>query len=305
MGQSLRKIIRSTDDVPTIFDINRYLGMDKLSAFEWFYLLETRFLIQNEMFERGLSFWVGEGKLSDIEDEEATELLIENFFHNPLSLDLSIDFKRSNGQILPIEISSPDNHLFMRNNLPVSEFYEDNFSLLQSVLNQNSEKLRSIGEDKQLRPILDVVEPLFSSGFYFTDYPITINPYYPDNIIIDELKKMLVMIRSKRGFNGNNKALSQRDLLNWASYKLLPYFDLKLLEVYESIKITNSVICSILYPKGEYGEDNLRKSVEPIRQKVLTQIGFDGADNVNEISIFDALCYLAYGELQENGIENE
>ena len=44
--------------------------------------------------------------------------------------------------------------------------------------------------------------------------------------------------------------------------------DLKILELAENIKITNAVICSILYQKGEYGEDTLRKSVEPIRKNI-------------------------------------
>lgn len=74
--------------------------------------------------------------------------------------------------------------------------------------------------------------------------------------------------------------------------------DLKILEVAENIKITNAVICSVLYQKGEYGEDTLRKSVEPIRKKILDQMVFDGADDVTELSYIDALSYLAYEDIK-------
>ncbi len=189
----------------------------------------------------------------------------------------------------------------MKNHLPVSEFYEDKFESLKYIIDHHEEQLRGWSNKKSPRPIMDVVEPLISADFFFTDYPITVNTNYPDHIIVEEVKKILAKIRSKKGFNNKNKALSRKDLINWASYRLLPYFDLKILEIYEGIKITNSVICSVLYPKGEYGEDNLRKSVEPLMKKVLTQVGFDGADNVTEISIFDALCFLAHTEISENG----
>lgn len=238
--------------------------------------------------------------MTDIEEREAIQLLIQEFFNNPLSLNLLVDFKKHNGDILTIQVSDTENSSFMRNNLPVSDFYEGDFALFHYIANQNNIDLwKCENAYKSHKPILQVIEPLISDDFFFVDYPITINPSYPDNVIIEELKKMLVKIRDKRGIHDRNRVLSKRDLINWASYKLLPYFDLKLLEIYKGIKITNSVICSALYPKGEYGEDNLRKSVEPLRQKVLTQISFDGGNNIKEVSIFDALCYLGYSEMNK------
>lgn len=297
----MRKIIKSTDLIPPLFNIDNYVDMDKLTAFEWFYLLETRYMIYHEIFENGLSFWVMDGLLTDIEEQEATQLLIQNFFNNPLGLNLSIDFKKHNGEILTIRVSDTNHSSFMEHNLPVSDFYDSTFAFFHYVAKQNNIEL-GVGENKyrSRKPILHIIEPLVSDDFIFVDYPITINPSYPDTVIIEELKKILIKIRDKRGIHDRNKVLSKRDLINWASYKLLPYFDLKLLEIYNGIKITNSVICSVLYPKGEYGEDNLRKSVEPLRQKVLTQLGFDERDDIKEISIFDALCYLGYGEIDKS-----
>ncbi|MDM1758089.1 hypothetical protein HX129_10000 [Acinetobacter sp. 251-1] len=267
--------------------------MDRLSANTWFHLLEARFLIHHEILEgRGLEFWLGKDELNTDEEQEATTLLLEYFFKNPLNPNLSINYKKQNGETICIQISDPESNGFKKNHLPVSEFYAKDFDLIHSMVNSFGGKFTD--DDKS---ILEVVEPLFSEEYIFVNYPITINPYYPDHVLIDEFKKMLTKIRSKRSKNNSKyKSISYKDLINWASYRLLPYLDLKLLEIYEGIKITNPVICSVLYPRGEYGEDNLRKSVEPLRQKLLTQIGFDSADGVNEVSIFDSLCYLAFHE---------
>lgn len=268
--------------------------MDRLSANTWFHLLEARYLIQREILEgRGLEFWIGEDVLNTDEEQEAISLLLEYFFKNPLNPNLLINYKKQNGETICIQITDTESDGFKKNHLPVSEFYAKDFDLLHSMVSSYDGKFT----DNDDRSILEVVEPLFSKEYIFVDYPITINPYYPDHVLIDEFKKMLTKIRSKRSKdNSKYKSISYKDLINWASYKLLPYLDLKLLEIYEGIKITNPVICSVLYPKGEYGEDNLRKSVEPLRQKLLTQIGFDSADGITEVSIFDGLCYLAFHE---------
>lgn len=268
--------------------------MDKLSAHTWFYLLEARFMIHHEILEgRGLEFWTGKDVLNNDEEQEAIRILFELFFKNPLNPNLSINYKKQNGEIICIQIGSYGNNGFMRNHLPVSEFYASDFDLLHSMVNRGGGDFTN----KDDLPILEVVEPLYSEEYIFVDYPITINPYFPDHVLIDEFKKLLIKIRSKRSKDTSKyKSISYKDLISWASYKLLPYLDLKLLEIYEGIKITNPVICSVLYPKGEYGEDNLRKSVEPLRQKLLTQIGFDGADGITEVSILDGLCYLAFHE---------
>lgn len=294
----MRKIIKSTDLIPSIFNIDKYVDMDKITAFNWFYLLETRCLIHQRMLDDGLSFWVGDAELNEIEEQEAIQLIMNIFFNNPLDVNLSVNFKKHNGQMILIEISDTSHYSFMRDNLPVSHLYEDEVHLWQTFLGIYSEKLRERGgENENYRSIAEIIKSHIGDNFMFINYPIIINPYYPDSVIIENLKKILAEIRSEKGFEVKSKALSKKDLINWASYKLLPYFDLKILEVYGGVKFTNSVVCSVLYPKGEYGEDNLRKSVEPLRQKFLNQVGYEE----KEISLFDSLCYLAYGEISENG----
>lgn len=298
----MRKIIKSTDELPSIFDVNRYTNMDKLSAFDWFFLLQTRYLLHQHVIDDDLSCFlpIGEKTLSDDEKDEAIAQIIRTHFKNPLNLDLIINYTKHSGENIVIDISSSDYYSFMRRNLPVSELYEDQFRSIQWFIEQTSVELKTDQRIKQSRSVVDIMKTI-DINLCLYDYPITINPFYPDHVIVDEFRKLLVKVREKLGHSQKNKSVSYKDLLNWASYKLLPYFDLKLLEFYEGIKITNSVICSILYPKGEYGEDNLRKSVEPIRRKILEQDSFYSKDEIYELSIFDSLRYLAYSEFDKNG----
>lgn len=296
----MRNIIKSTDKLPSIFNIDRYSDVDKLSAFDWYFLIQSRFLLSNDLLENGLSSFIPNSGLSEDEEDEATYQIIKTHFENPLSLNLGINYTKRNGENIVIDISTSDHYSFMKENLPVSELYENELSM-QLFVKYAKSKPKDWNDEKPYRPVADVIDSVMDINVCLTDYPITINPFYPDDVIIKELQKLLIKIREKIGCDKKNKVISQRDLLNWASYKLLPYFDLKILELYEGVKITNAVICSILYPKGEYGEDNLRKSVEPIRKKILNQISFDGSDEISEISIFDALAYLAYGEFNKSG----
>ena len=87
----MRKLIKSTDDLPKIFDINKYPDMDKLSAFEWF-LIQTRFLLHN-ILDTGLASWIGTDKLTDIEEQEAMSLIILSHLDKPMSLDLFLKYK--------------------------------------------------------------------------------------------------------------------------------------------------------------------------------------------------------------------
>lgn len=275
--------------------------MDKLSAFDWFFLIQSRYLLHQDVLENGLSSFAGKDELSDAEEQEATLQILQTHFENPLSLDLIINYTKHNGEKIVIDVSSSDHYSFMRKHLPVAELYEDDLQMMLSFAEYRGEIFKSWGDEKPFRPVADVLNSVMDYDLLLYDYPITINPYYPDNVIVDELLKLLPKIRKKIGFNKKNKALTKKDLLNWASYKLLPYLDLKILELADGCKITNAVICSTLYPKGEYGEDSLRKSVEPIRRKILDQIPFDGADGISEISIVDALAYLAYTEFEKSG----
>ncbi|WP_227499439.1 DUF6387 family protein [Acinetobacter baylyi] len=293
----MRKLIKNTDDLPKVFDINKYNDMDKLSAFEWFFLIQSRFLL-HDILENGLSNWIGTNKLTDTEEQEAMTLIVASHLEKPLSLDLFVKYKKDNNEIIDLEISSSDHYNFMYKHLPVNELYEDEFESIQLMIKNSGIKLKYTGEDKPFSPVMDILKSHFKFHVKQYDYPITINPYYPDHVIFGEFKKILAQIREKLGFNEKNKSLSKKDLLNWASYKLLPYMDLKILELAENIKITNAIICSVLYKKGEYGEDTLRKSVEPIRRKILDQMVFDGADDVTELSIIDALSYLAYEDVK-------
>ncbi len=294
----MRKFIRSTDDISGLFDINLYTDMDRLSAFEWFFLLQSRYLIFLDVLENGLSAYILDD-LNEEEEQEVIGLLIKKHLKNPLSVDLKVTFKKKNGESLEIEISNSDYHYFMENYLPVAELYISDLNKISNFVEQIGQHTFSIDHDKSSNSIGYILNSIKDFGLGCYEYPIKINPYYPDSVIIKEIENLLAKVRKKFGFDSINKVLSRKDLLNWASYKLLAYFDLKILEKYEGVKITNSVICSILYPKGEYGEDNLRKSVYPIMSNILSQVGFGGLGE--KMSIFDGLRYLAYIEFQENG----
>lgn len=290
----MRKLIKTTDDLPQGFCLKNYEGMDRLSAFDWFFLFQARYLLTS-LLENGIKHFAHPEKLTEDEENEAAQQAIEQLLNMPLQLDLAINYKKHNGIIIKIDISTSSYHDFMKDHYPVKELYEND---LKSLLSCAKSKQIEFSSSKSETILLGENYEFRKS---YTTYPIIINPFYPNHIIFKELENLLIKIRQKIKIKDSYKVISKKDLLNWASYKILPYMDLKIWELYNGVKITNSVMCSALYTKGEYGEDTLRKSVEPLRLRVLNQIFFDTLENIDEISLFDSLAYLAYADLLENG----
>ncbi|MGB8695861.1 DUF6387 family protein [Acinetobacter sp.] len=290
----MRKLIKTTDELPQEFCLKNYEGMDRLSAFDWFFLFQARYLLTS-LLENGIKHFAHPEKLTEDEENEAAQQAIEQLLTMPLQLDLAFNYKKHNGVVIELDISTSSYHDFMKDHYPVKELYEDDLKSLlscaknnQIVFNSSKGETILLGEDYEFKKLS-------------TTYPIVINPFYPNHIIFKELENLLIKIRQKIKIKDSYKVISKKDLLNWASYKILPYMDLKIWELYNGVKITNSVMCSALYTKGEYGEDTLRKSVEPLRLRVLNQIFFATLENIDEISLFDSLAYLAYADLLENG----
>jgi len=297
----MNKKNRSTDVFPKNFDINKYENMDKLSAYEWFFLIQKRIMLHLAV-ENGLDFGFTNEELTQVEKNEIIFLAIQNNFDNPLMLDLRVDFKKNDGKEINVEISTCSVDSFMRSHLPVNELNMDKLKMLFKLIKYKGVDLNSFNSENDLESVVDVLNPKKYSNISLSEYPIIINPYYPDKVIISELIEILSVIRSKIGTRGSyKKALKRKDLLNWASYRLLAYFDLKIFELQEGLNITNAVYSSALFPKGEYGEENIRKSIEPIRQKILDPNCFDGQCENMELNLMDALSYLAYCDLTKSG----
>ncbi|MFW2563864.1 DUF6387 family protein [Acinetobacter baumannii] len=310
----MTKLIRTTDDLPKEFNLEKYNDLDKQSAVFWHHALQKRIVLyyhmifELETFSSGLGFGrdsIDKSSLTEKEINEIRKLLILDNFKDPHSTEVRFDFKRECGKMVEIDIYSNENVSYLRNHLPVSDFTVKEFKLINHVIEKyiNEQNYEEAEPDQCIHDFLTRHLKFWLSP---TEYPICINPFYPDNVIFDELKIKLDEIRQKIKID-NRRPVERKDLIYWASYGLLPFFDLKLWEIYNNCKITRSVMAVTLYPKGQYGEYTIRKSVEPlylefIEGDTFDSAGFEKIDNNKRLSITDSLIRLAYAEIGKNFI---
>lgn len=80
------------------------------------------------------------------------------------------------------------------------------------------------------------------------DCKLTINLHANDKQIIADFKEWLKTIRYELDVSVNKKTpFSEKDLLEWAEYGVLPYLDLKIWSGFTGQKITQSVIGNTIY----------------------------------------------------------
>lgn len=302
------KLIRTTDELPKEFRLDKYNNVDKKSAMFWHHAIQKRIILwyyfeySLEDFSLSLGFGgnVDSRTLLTVNEiHEIKKIALQNIFDNPYSIDLTFNFKRECGDVVEIDIYGNDNVNYFKRHLPVSNFTIKELKFINLVI----EKYINVEPYQQAEDEMCVKDFLTENlNFWLSpsEYPICINPFYPDNVIFDELKIKLEEIRNKIKID-NRKPVERKDLISWAAYGLLPFFDLKLWEIFMDYKITRSVMAVTLYPKGQYGEDTIRKSVEPLYLEFIGGDSFDGGgfeqiDNHKKLSISDSLIRLAYAE---------
>jgi len=305
------KLIRTIDDLPKDFHLDKYNDLDKESAVFWHHALQKRIVLHFYLiygmddFSSSLGFREGadDGSLTEKETNNIKELAVLNNLKNPCSNELKFEFKRETGKVVEIDIYSDENLGYFKKNLPVSDFTVKEFKFISHIIEKYIDN-KNYEEANEEECIQDFLTSNLKFWLSPSEYPICINPFYPDNVIFDELKLKLEEIRQKIKID-NRKPVDRKDLIYWSSYGLLPFFDLKLWEILKNYKITRSVMAVTLYPKGQYGEDTIRKSVEPLYYEFLEgetfdTSGFEKLDNNKKLSVSDGLIRLAYAEIGKN-----
>ncbi|MBJ8417466.1 DUF6387 family protein [Acinetobacter courvalinii] len=302
------KLIRTTDELPKEFRLDKYNDLDKQSAMFWHHAIQKRIILWYYLeynladFSSSLGFGNNINNKKTLTKREVYEIkktAVENIFYDPFSSYLLFDFKRESGEVVEIDMYGGDNINCFKKHLPVSNFTIKELKFVNHVVgNYINKELYAEAEDEKC--VKDFLTENLNFWLSPSEYPICINPFYPDNVIFDELKIKLEEIRNKIKIE-NRKPVERKDLISWAAYGLLPFFDLKLWEIFMDYKITRSVMAVTLYPKGQYGEDTIRKSVEPLYLEFIEGDSFDGGgfeqiDNHKKLSISDSLIRLAYAE---------
>lgn len=94
--------------------------------------------------------------------------------------------------------------------------------------------------------------------------PVIVDLNFPDKILIENFKLHLAARRAESNTEHLSRHGRQCNFLDWIHYGVLPYLDLKLWELENDIKIPHRVIADAIYPRGEGGEETVRKTTIPL-----------------------------------------
>ncbi|MDO9366113.1 MAG: DUF6387 family protein [Methylotenera sp.] len=104
------------------------------------------------------------------------------------------------------------------------------------------------------------------------DINLTVDISLPDSVLIEQFKLFLREMRSplkQAGISIDNKL--RPDFDGWAKFGVLPYLDLSLWAEVEGLKIPNRVMADAIFPRGEGGEEVVRKTTQKLAYETLTE----------------------------------
>lgn len=91
----------------------------------------------------------------------------------------------------------------------------------------------------------------------------------PDSIIIKELERLLPEYRRYLQIPETEKIFKKSDVAKIIDYKIIPLADLTTWAAYVKKHIPYRVLAAALFPDGYKGEEELRKTIIPLMQKVM------------------------------------
>ena len=110
---------------------------------------------------------------------------------------------------------------------------------------------------------------LFSDIGYEANISLNLNA--PDYQILQELKQLLPEYRKKLKARMPRKLFKQTDLRKILEYKIIPLSDLILWARAEAKSISLNVIADALFSDGSRSEEDIRKTVIPFMEKVISE----------------------------------
>lgn len=288
----MSKLIKLTEDLPEKFKLSNYAGMDRLSASDWFALLDRRLMIYLAIdTEMEKMIEINEDNdLKVVSYEESLMTMVNWLFDSPLAKTYISD---------DLLEGVPDEHRFIS---------EENYSYI--FKQKSALRAMDVGDFCRLgifaddyskldnthdQKLVDVLYDEKTAEYFTNHYPLTVNLNFSDKEIMIFLQHELAEIRSKLGVKPVTKPYTKQTLQYWSTYNLLPYFDLQIWAKLKGYTLTRSLITKAIYMDKSYGDDTLRKSVEQIYNSILLEKNMNRFSRIHN-GVFDLLASLAATE---------
>lgn len=246
--------IKTTNDLPSWFSLDnyKYLNYSEEALFSLIAEREMKF----HLLEGGDSFSLAEACLTDIRKSGMER---DGFISIPTDYELW-----KNAYPEPNTNENKNHNEYLPEGKAVQPF--SIIDICQMGL-EASVFLDNVPDDEDCGKSYDSMARLATGGDTLS---LSINLHLPDYQIIEELKKLLPQYRNLLESPKPKKKYKQADLAKILPYNILPLADLTLWAKAENKNIHLSVLAVSLFPDGSRGEEDIRKTIIPFMEKVIS-----------------------------------
>ncbi|MCU4501380.1 hypothetical protein KTI59_15025 [Acinetobacter radioresistens] len=286
-------------EIPKLFQLEKYQGLDKFNACEWFYALSGRQMIFNYIKDPMLIDTIGE--LSDGERKKVLKQAIEKVLKDPLSLNFDFNYIRKNLQ------NDESVRVFVFGDDEGSEEFmwvdKYHYPPAKQMKNIDLKYLKAATDLNKHHDDMNVVDSLFNNNGIINQYaevPIVINPFFSDEIIIDKIRELLIKIRQENNIR-YSKVISNKMLKAWARYRILAYMDLWLwsrIFLEQNEKFSFATYHKAIFPDNARNQSTIEKEVKPLTDEIFSYTSsdtfhYEEQEKPKSISIMDHLQIFA------------
>lgn len=278
MKKSKNKIV-----LPSSFKLENYNGMDRLSALGWLFQLEARYQLYSSID----GFIDSSHTLTIEEKKNFLNLIIKDYLNDPFKLDRNYTFfSNYHNENVDIFIYSEYEKLpKMIVSGAIRPMTANDFHLnyeLYGVLFHN---------DRDNEPFFKKIIRYDSDFNNIKSIPMYVDLSLSDETLENEFKRNLAYLRAEIKEVLPVKNLDNHKLADWASYKLLAYIDLYLWSCINDFCLKKPMLIRIL--QLNYSDSTLRKTIDPIVNRLFNSHGVKGDDFDFPSQLFEELSILA------------
>lgn len=258
--------IKSIGDIPKWFDIDNYRAAESFGAIDWYAQLKQRQFIFTLLDYR-------KDKSSDLskQAEKSFELNIEHLRGKDIRLTNIPNFFGDRSLAEHLKSEKQVIHSLTFRHL---HDHAKNFDALDQPTEKWLNRLNSQCEETPYTKNNEVDQPLILSTYLSPKEHIAtanVNLNLPDALLIKGFASWLEQVRRSRG-EFTNKRYHQPVLKRWAQNGLLPFIDLEIWRLETGSKLPDRIMAATLFPRLDFGEENIRKSTRPLAQSLMNDL---------------------------------
>lgn len=291
------KLIRSINELPNWYELNKYQNLKLLDSASWYEILLQRWT--HEYFIKSEGIHKYKKQKENGQENEFYSVLLESR-KDPLFLmdDIQQIYLIGGGKLAELKLSPHSYSNLMHGVSPATyrRIYQYENKMSREVLYKVRDWFDSFFDSSKEYDYSDAFKKKSDWAKSFVDKPIfdaldkvgkksnineklysrsselvEINLMLPDKILEQQFSEYLKVARHDRIYSRTPFSYKRPEYSKWIEYSVLPFIDLNLWALENNIKIPNRVMADAIFRDYEKGEEVVRKTTSKIAKTIVQE----------------------------------